>query len=183
MLYITLLFGLVLGNPEGCVGLAGRTRKEWRELTATEQQAYLSAVQCLRTKPSRLNPLKKRMMGGVNAPVTRWDDFTWYGHLSYSRVHQQEISNVHNTPMFLPWHRVLLTLQGKALKNSCGYKGALPYWDWSVDASRVTKSSIWDSTLGFGRNQCFSSKKSIITLSSQYMGHTIGCCPYETPSM
>jgi tyrosinase len=170
MKFSSLFFGLVLANSAAAQATACSAiaiRKEWRELKTTEQQAYLNAVKCLRTKPSLLNPKKKPLMGGTNAPKTRWEDFSWYGRqVTYSRVHQQEFANIHNTPMFLPWHRLMLTLHGKALKTECRYTGPLPYWDWSVDASNVTRSSIWSSTLGFGGNKCFSSKTFIITLSS-----------------
>lgn len=62
------------------------THVEWRELTSGQQTNYLRAVQCMRTKPSKL---KK---GGAR---TIWEDLVW--------VHAASISIAHSTAAFLPW--------------------------------------------------------------------------------
>lgn len=39
---------------------------------------------------------------------------------------------IHFTGLFLPFHRYFVWAYGQALKNSCGYKGVSPYWDWRL---------------------------------------------------
>ena len=34
--------------------------------------------------------------------------------------------------MFLPWHRYYLQYFENALIRKCDYKGATPYWDWTL---------------------------------------------------
>ena len=40
------------------------------------------------------------------------------------------------------------------LRNCCGYKGAQPYWDWTLDATPETfaKAPVFDPVYGFGGN-------------------------------
>ncbi|KAJ6109988.1 hypothetical protein N7486_002223 [Penicillium sp. IBT 16267x] len=58
----------------------------------------------------------------------------------------------HDAAPFLPWHRYFIYAYEKALKDHCGYKGTLPYWDWSKDHENVLESLIWDIDAGFGPN-------------------------------
>ncbi|KAK0657072.1 hypothetical protein B0T16DRAFT_400842 [Cercophora newfieldiana] len=43
------------------------------------------------------------------------------------------------------------------LRNECGYKGAQPYWDWTLDtpASNFANSPVFDALTGFGGNGPF----------------------------
>ena len=52
-------------------------------------------------------------------------------------------------------HRGLVASYERDLRSLCGYKGAQPYWDWTLDtktADSITKSPIWDAETGFGGN-------------------------------
>ncbi|KAJ6036386.1 tyrosinase-like protein [Penicillium herquei] len=60
--------------------------------------------------------------------------------------------SAHDAAPFLPWHRYFIYSYEQALKEHCGYRGILPYWDWSKDYQNVLESPIWDDTLGFGTN-------------------------------
>lgn len=56
--------------------------------------------------------------------------------------------------IFYPWHRLFLYSYEKDLQ-SCGYIGALPYWDWTLDAlsdEAFFNSPIFDPETGFGGN-------------------------------
>lgn len=56
---------------------------------------------------------------------------------------------------FLPWHRWFTALYEQGLREECGYRGAQPYWDWTLDvtpASKFTKSPVFHPVFGFGGN-------------------------------
>ena len=104
-------------------------RREWRTLTAAEQQNYISAVKCLSTKPSIL---------GHNG--TLYDDFPWVhkytsGNSKYTCDHlaanaplsdQYFPPTAHKSAPFLPWHRYYLHIYETALKQQCSFKSTLP---------------------------------------------------------
>jgi hypothetical protein len=114
--------------------------KEWRELTAVEQNNFLKAVVCLRTLPNKTTASR-----GFPQPRTRWEDFV--------SSHSRAAGVMHNTAQFLPWHRVMLGLFDKALREECNYLDTLPYWDWSIDSEAPEKSVIWKD---FGSTGCIS---------------------------
>ncbi|KAG6828512.1 hypothetical protein H0H92_007729 [Tricholoma furcatifolium] len=60
---------------------------------------------------------------------------------------------VHTVGQFLPWHRLFLAINERALREECGYKGTIPYWDWTRDTADVDtlhRSPIFDPSDGFG---------------------------------
>ncbi|KAG9079785.1 hypothetical protein FS749_008244 [Ceratobasidium sp. UAMH 11750] len=125
-------------------------RKEWRELTSTQQAAFITAVKCLGdpvAHPHSAGLSPTGFTSGI-APVdttsSRYDDFV-YGHMD---------TNIkdHFTGLFLPWHRWYLSAFEKALRDECSYTGYLPYWDWSLDAADVSAAPVFSSnpTTGFG---------------------------------
>ncbi|KAK5737665.1 hypothetical protein LTR17_006527 [Elasticomyces elasticus] len=108
-------------------------RREWRTLTAADQQDYISAVLCLRTQPSRLTP---------DSNKTAYDDYPWiHSHVGYF---------THNSAPFLPWHRYFLHIYESTLRDQCGYSGSLVYWDWTLDSEALEKSPVFDPITGFG---------------------------------
>ncbi|MCJ1439468.1 hypothetical protein MMC27_008862 [Xylographa pallens] len=108
-------------------------RQEWRMLPFEARRSYIAAVRCLSNSPSRM---------GLN--TTRYDDFV-YSHL-------QMFNTTHNVPVSLPWHRYYIQQYENALRNECGYKGYLAYWDWTLDAADPESSPIWSDELGFSGN-------------------------------
>ncbi|KAJ3032465.1 hypothetical protein HDV00_007513 [Rhizophlyctis rosea] len=114
---------------------ATRTRYEWRELSSTQQKAYIDAVLCLKKAPSKLK---------TNGSPSLYDDFVY--------VHWKAQNAAHGNAAFPPWHRVFLTAFEDALGTQCKYSGALPYWDWSVDSQAPEKAPIWKSFGGDGKN-------------------------------
>ncbi|KAJ5257199.1 hypothetical protein N7478_013303 [Penicillium angulare] len=120
-----------LSNTEESKSL--RLRREWRTLTKTEKELYIDAAVCLTQTPSRRDPR-----------VTIHDDFSY--------LHGRIGNYSHNAAPFLPWHRYFIHSYEKALKDHCGFKGTLPYWDWSKDYKNVLESPIWDIDPGFGPN-------------------------------
>lgn len=56
---------------------------------------------------------------------------------------------------FLAWHRWFTAVYEKGLREECGYTGAQPYWDWTLDVtsdSAFVSSPIFDPISGFGGN-------------------------------
>ncbi|KXN80929.1 Tyrosinase [Leucoagaricus sp. SymC.cos] len=119
-------------------------RREWRSLSVKQRLDYLQAVQCLLAKP----PLTSTEVApGVGA---RYEDFVI--------THILQTLSIHFVGHFLPWHRYFTAIYEKALREECGYKGAQPYWDWTLDvtpSSRFVESPMWDPITGFGGNGPF----------------------------
>ena len=107
------------------------TRVEWRSSRGYEQLGYIAAVQCLSTMPSKL---------GLNTSL--YDDFAY--------VHLHAGVKTHKTAAFLPWHRGFLRIFETSLREVCGYRGPLLYWDWDLDWEAPGSSPIWDATYGIG---------------------------------
>jgi tyrosinase len=51
---------------------------------------------------------------------------------------------VHYSGTFLGWHRYYLHIYEKALREECGFKGTLPYWEWSKYADAPQNSPIFN---------------------------------------
>ncbi|KAK0624773.1 hypothetical protein B0T17DRAFT_607983 [Bombardia bombarda] len=115
-------------------------RKEWRTLTTPEKSSYIAAVQCLLTTPSLTPPFPS---SGV---LSRYDDLLY--------THIQQTFSIHYVGHFLAWHRFFVATHENMLRAECGYTGAQPYWDWTLDtpSSQFTSSPIFDPVTGFGGN-------------------------------
>ncbi|KAI4609926.1 hypothetical protein J4E83_008490 [Alternaria metachromatica] len=133
-----------LGSALPVNGTAGscsnpRIRKEWRTLNATEQNAYIDAVQCLKRAPSKGTEVFSTLK-------TRFDDFVAL-HINATRGGQDvpslandpesaaniTIYGIHTVGVFLPWHRYAIWVFESVLRSECNYTGAQPYWDWTLD--------------------------------------------------
>ncbi|KAK3368258.1 hypothetical protein B0H63DRAFT_564994 [Podospora didyma] len=102
-----------LTNTKGTCNLPTRT------LSATQRKNFISAVNCLTTKPSILPS------GVAPGSFSIFDDFTF--------VHLTQTNFVHMTGNFLTWPRYFIHVYEQELKK-CGYGGNLPYWEWGLDA-------------------------------------------------
>lgn len=117
-------------------------RKEWRTLSPSEKTSYLDAVECITTKPS-LTP--QFNTSGVRS---RYDDLLY--------THIQQTFSIHYVGHFLPWHRYFVAVYEHMLRAECGYAGAQPYWDWTLDVAgddeAFASSPVFDAELGLGGN-------------------------------
>ncbi|KAM5353432.1 hypothetical protein ACJ41O_000082 [Fusarium nematophilum] len=154
LLYLTTLAGLAAAayvpyprDSSGCGHPVKRV--EWRDLTSADQQSYIDAVLCLKTKPSR-----------IGLETSWYDDFPF--------VHHKYNTIIHGVAAFLPWHRYFTHVYESALQE-CGYTGAATYWDWTLDVKKLAKSPVLSSTLGLGGDGSDSRTE---TLSD---GQTIRC--------
>ncbi|KAI9097323.1 hypothetical protein DFS34DRAFT_580698 [Phlyctochytrium arcticum] len=115
-------------TPSGTGCTNPRQRREFRELSETERQAFITATLCMRDRrraPPRL---------GARGSTTLYDDYVY--------AHAQARSVAHGQPAFLPWHRRFLASYERDLQNVCGYTGTLPYWDWAYDSQAPETSEI-----------------------------------------
>jgi len=112
-------------------------RKEWRSLSTKEKTNWIAAVNCLANKPSSgklQQTVFPKDIPAYNANGSWYDDFSF--------VHMDLNSHIHNTGLFLPWHRYYVWSYEQSLKTLCGYTGVSPYWNWALDAPNFSKATI-----------------------------------------
>ncbi|CAG8948873.1 hypothetical protein HYFRA_00001996 [Hymenoscyphus fraxineus] len=116
-----------------------QVRKEWRKLSNDEKLEWIDAVKCMLSKPA----LNGAIYSGSRS---RYGDFM--------ALHIQAADYVHFNGPFLPWHRHLLILWEQELRNTCGYTGSQPWWDFSLENTAETfpKSPLFDPVYGVGGN-------------------------------
>ncbi|KAI0896690.1 Di-copper centre-containing protein [Annulohypoxylon nitens] len=117
---------------DGCTEKTMRIRKSWDETDAATRADYIRAVKCLAAKPATVD--KNLAPGAVN----RLDDFT--------ATHINQTNVVHISGSFLSWHRIFVWQMEDALRNECGYKGTIPYWDQSRFSQDPMKSKVFDNS-------------------------------------
>jgi tyrosinase len=78
--------------------------------------------------------------------ISRYDDLVY--------THIEQTFSMHYTGHFLAWHRYYVATYERMLRDECGYKGAQPYWDWTLDtpAEKWASSPVFDPETGFGGN-------------------------------
>lgn len=108
-----------------------QTRVSYSSLSNWEKKSYIAAIQCIQSKPSNLNRQQ------YPAAVNRYQD--------YSVVHVTQTNKIHLSGFFLTWHRYYLYLFEKDLRETCGYRGRYPYWDFSVPGD-ITKDPMFDGS-------------------------------------
>jgi tyrosinase len=109
-----------------------RLRKNVKDLSLAEKQAFVNAVLALKQQPSVLHP--------QDATLSRYDDYPEV-HMN-AMMAQQGLPNAqnfhpgwaHNAPAFFPWHRVMILAFENDLA-SVDPSVTLPYWDWTDPAS------------------------------------------------
>ncbi|KAH6875060.1 hypothetical protein BKA58DRAFT_437055 [Alternaria rosae] len=144
-------------------------RKEWRTLKRTEQLQYITAVQCLLEKPA-VTPTP-----AAPGALSRYDDLV--------ATHINQTLSIHLDGQFLPWHRLFTAYYEKILRDECGYRGAQPYWDWTLDtpAWKFVQSPVFDATYGFGGNGPFIPPPD--ASNNTVPGRTGGGCVEDGPFM
>jgi tyrosinase len=116
---------------------------------------FLEGVKTLKNTPSGKST-KDFGIPGVNSPVSRYDLFViWHSRTMHHLVppnNQDERYAAHGSPLFLPWHRIMLLAFEYNLQVALGDAGfALPYWDWAADGDmpEPTKSWLWSDKPDF----------------------------------
>ncbi|KAF2111019.1 hypothetical protein BDV96DRAFT_194702 [Lophiotrema nucula] len=119
-------------NPQKCTLSNVAIRREWSMLSTQEKKDYISAVQCLATKPSKT---PSSLAAGAK---NRYDDFV--------ATHINQTLSIHGTGNFLTWHRYFTWAYEQALRNECGYKGYQPYYNWAKWADNPAASPVFDGS-------------------------------------
>jgi tyrosinase len=134
-------------------------------LTTKEKTDYINSIKCLQSKPA-MTPTEAAP--GVR---TRYDDFT--------AVHVNNTVRIHGNGVFFSWHRHFLHLYQKALKEECGFKGTLPYWNWAWSSDNLTANPIFDgSATSFGGDGAQNASKALVMNNGNYIyprGNGGGC--------
>jgi tyrosinase len=107
-------------------------RKDFDSMAPEERKAFTDAIYCIAAQPSKLNQTL------YPAATNRYMD--------YAVQHVNRTRQVHLSGFFLTWHRYFIHLFHQDLKNTCGYKGALPYWNWPATANNLTGSAVFDGS-------------------------------------
>lgn len=53
---------------------------------------------------------------------------------------------IHMTGVFFPWHRQYVQAFEDQLRDTCGYDGVQPYWDWTQDAPSFYNATIFSDS-------------------------------------
>ncbi|KAH7149696.1 hypothetical protein B0J13DRAFT_312956 [Dactylonectria estremocensis] len=144
-------------------------RKEWRTLSTAQKKEYITAVKCLASKPSQT--------GGIyEGAKSRYDDFV--------ATHIVNTDDVHFVGFFQAWHRVFVNQYESDLRGLCGYSGAQPYWNWSLDsdsAEDFLNSPLFDPETGFGGNGPFVDSTGWTNITRQIPDKLGGGCVVDGP--
>lgn len=121
-------------------------------LSKKERLNYIDAVHCLARKAGQTS------RADIPGARTRYDDFV--------ASHIQQTLSVHADGLFLGYHRYLVHLYEKALREECGYKGAQPYWDWTLSYKDPRQSPVLDgSPYSLGSNGIYVPNREPIVVS------------------
>jgi tyrosinase len=110
-------------------------RKNFRYLSSTEKQNYISAVKAVKASISRT----------TNRSI--YDEYVLWHILASQQMDSSDPRGFRNAahlgPAFLPWHRYYLyRFERQLQKRVPGV--TIPYWDWTQDADEPFNSPIWD---------------------------------------
>ncbi|CDR99493.1 hypothetical protein [Sporisorium scitamineum] len=108
-------------------------RKEYSSLTRGEKKAFVEAIKCVRSKPSRFNP----------------DLPEWNAADDWTLLHIRMVRYVHFTAYFTVFHRGFTAIVERDL-NDCGFKFGIPWVDWTKTASDPSTNPVFDSDPEFG---------------------------------
>lgn len=108
------------------------TRVSFQSMAPEDRKAYTDAINCIHSQPSSLDP------NLYSAAVNRYQD--------YAVVHVNRTSQVHLDGFFLVWHRMFLQIFENDMRQTCGYQGAFPYWDFSATVNNLQTSTVFDGS-------------------------------------
>ncbi|KAH6646180.1 hypothetical protein BKA67DRAFT_696072 [Truncatella angustata] len=101
-------------------------RTEWRSYSDDDKHAFSAAIKCLIDAPAS---------GQFSHAKNRYEDIV--------RVHQMMVDTIHGNNIFLFWHRYYVWTLQQIMKDECGFTGAFPWWDETLDAGNFASSPIF----------------------------------------
>jgi tyrosinase len=119
---------------------------------------FLEGVKILKNTPSGKSTKDFGIpaLNGVDSSVSRYDLFVIWHYRTMHRLvppsNKDERYAAHGSPLFLPWHRIMLLAFEYNLQVALGDAGfALPYWDWVADGSMPDPrtSRLWSNAPDF----------------------------------
>jgi len=128
-----------LGTKGAC--LDPTYRREWRTMSKVERTEWISAIQCIANMPHNTSVIETQYLPD-NPPIdpnsSYYDDYVY--------THMDLVANIHLTGYFFPWHRNFIHVIEAAMQKHCGYKGAMPWWDWTKDSADLYNSQFFKDT-------------------------------------
>jgi tyrosinase len=103
-------------------------RVDFNSMPEWERKAFTDSMKCLMNQPSQLDQSQ------YPAAINKYFD--------YAVVHVGKTQQVHLSGFFLTWHRMFLHLMEQDLRNTCGYTGRWPYWNFAATAGAIESSPI-----------------------------------------
>lgn len=116
------------------------------------RKKFLQGVKLLKNTPSGKSTKDFGIppLNGTDSPVSRYDLFViWHNQTMHQLVppsNDDDRYAAHSSPLFLPWHRIMLLAFEYNLQVVLGDGDfALPYWDWASDGlmSHPAQSRVW----------------------------------------
>ena len=101
-----------------------KIRKNAKDMTAEEMQDYVNAILTLKATPSPYSDT-----------LSYYDTFVRFHQMAVQKTKCTDLGVAHMNPAFPAWHRKMLLLYENALSEVSGKDIALPYWDWTDQAS------------------------------------------------
>ncbi|PHN04679.1 tyrosinase family protein [Flavilitoribacter nigricans] len=101
-----------------------RIRKNAKDLSSQEMADYVDAILTLKATPSPYSDT-----------LSYYDQFVRWHQMAVEKKLCTTFGVAHANPAFPAWHRKLLILYEDALREVSGLDVALPYWDWTDQAS------------------------------------------------
>ncbi|KAI0514703.1 hypothetical protein F5B22DRAFT_228073 [Xylaria bambusicola] len=115
------------GAAAGCDASHSHVRFEWDSYSRSDRTAFVQAIKCLQSKPS----------GGsqYTGSQSRYEDLV--------SVHRGMTANIHQTAMFLVWHRYFVWVFEQMLRDECAFDRAMPWWDETKHAGAFAQSDVF----------------------------------------
>ncbi|KAK5245172.1 hypothetical protein LTR20_006077 [Exophiala xenobiotica] len=108
-----------------CNNRTMQIRKDFNKATPQERKEYTDAINCVMTFPSNLN-------GAINR------------YFDYATVHINLTQVVHLDGFFLVWHRMYVHLFEQDMRQNCGFRGPMLYWNWPATAADIDSTPIFN---------------------------------------
>ena len=126
---------IMMEDDEMVVNDSLKIRKNAKDLTAEEIADYVNAILTLKATPSPYSDT-----------LSYYDTFVRFHQMAVEKAKCTGFGVAHTNPAFPAWHRKLLILYEDALSEVSGKDIALPYWDWTDQAS--TDATFSSSLMG-----------------------------------